>query len=131
MRRPDEAATSASRRRGCAEADAFYASLAPRPAQRTTRRSSSARRSPGLVWGKQSYHYDVAALARRRPGGAAAAGPTRDGRNTGWRELNNARRPVDARPWEYPWYAAWDLAFHCLPLALIDPDFAKSQLLLL
>ena len=77
------------------------------------------------------YHYDVAGgSTATRPAGAAVRA-RRTGRNADWRELNNGDVLSMPDGWEYPWFAAWDLAFHCLPLALIDPDFAKDQLLLL
>jgi hypothetical protein len=83
----------------------------------------------GMVWSKQFYNYDVRAWARgdeTQPKPAA----TRT-RNADWDHLVNDDVISMPDKWEYPWYAAWDLAFHCLPLALIDPDFAKQQLVLL
>ena len=71
------------------------------------------------------------ALARRRPGSAAAAARSRRVRNGDWRHLDNHDVMLMPDPWEYPWYAAWDLAFHCVTLAHIDPEFAKRQLVLL
>ena len=85
----------------------------------------------GLLWGKQFYHYDVAALARRRPGPAAAAAARRGGRNARWRTFDAFDVISMPDKWEYPWFAAWDLAFHCVALAHVDPAFAKYQLLLL
>ena len=85
----------------------------------------------GLVWGKQSYHYDVGRWLDGDPAGPPPPHGRADGRNADWRELNNADVISMPDPWEYPWYAAWDLAFHCIPFALIDPAFAKAQLLLL
>jgi len=84
----------------------------------------------GLIWTKQLYLYDVAAWLDGDSETPAPAG-RRKGRNSGWRELNT--RDILSMPdgWEYPWFAAWDLAFHMLPMALIDPDFAKDQLLLM
>ena len=73
----------------------------------------------------------VAQWLQRRPGAAAAAAERTHGRNRDWRHLNNADIISMPDKWEYPWYAAWDLAFHCVPLALIDPEFAKEQLVLL
>ena len=81
----------------------------------------------GMIWSKQFYHYDVRAVARRRSGAAAAARRSASsGRNDDWQHLNNADIISMPDKWEYPWYAAWDLAFHCIPLALIDPEFAKA-----
>ena len=70
-------------------------------------------------------------MAARRPAAAAAAAGRQRGRNGDWRHLNNADIMSMPDKWEYPWYAAWDLAFHCVALAHVDPDFAKDQLLLL
>src|SRR5262249_33523395 len=79
----------------------------------------------------QYYYYDVRRWLR---GDSAQPDPPRSrraGRNHEWRHLNNEDIISMPDKWEYPWYAAWDLAFHCLPLALIDPDFAKEQLILM
>ncbi len=84
----------------------------------------------GLLWNKQSYHYDV----RRWLAGDStqpAPDPRRwTGRNHEWTHLYNSDVISMPDKWEYPWYAAWDLAFHCVAMALIDPDFAKEQLIL-
>ena len=85
-----------------------------------------------MLWSKQFYHYDVNRWLARRSGRAraaarnAAAAATASGAH-----LHNADVISMPDKWEYPWYAAWDLAFHCIPLALVDPDFAKQQLVLL
>ena len=85
-----------------------------------------------MLWSKQFYHYVVDRLARGRPRTAAAAGGTRStaATATGQHLFN---RDIISMPdkWEYPWYAAWDLAFHMIPFARIDPQFAKEQLLLM
>ena len=84
----------------------------------------------GMVWSQQFYHYDVERwLEGDRPVSPPAA--RLSGRNAGWRHLDN--RDILAMPdkWEYPWYAAWDVAFHCVVLAHLDPAAAKHQLLLL
>ena len=84
----------------------------------------------GLLWGKQSYHYDI----RRWLAGDAtqpAPAPQRlQGRNHRWTHLHNSDVISMPDKWEYPWYAAWDLAFHCVAMAVIDPEFAKEQLIL-
>ena len=67
-------------------------------------------------------------MAARRSAAAAAAGRPPAGRNADWEHLNNADIVSMPDKWEYPWYAAWDLAFHCIALAQVDPDFAKDQL---
>lgn len=88
------------------------------------------RRSRDL-WSKQFYHYNVRRWLRDDPAGPEPSRERQRGRNSGWTHLNNADVLSLPDKWEYPWHAAWDLAFHCVPLALIDPDFAKEQLLLL
>ena len=112
------------------EADEFYQAIAPKDLnadERMVQRQAFA----GLLWSKQFYHYNVRRWLRGDP---AQPEPPRErlrGRNSGWTHLNNADVISMPDKWEYPWYAAWDLAFHAIPLALIDPDFAKEQLLLL
>ena len=84
----------------------------------------------GLLWGKQSYHYDVGRWLR---GDSTQPKPDPlrlQGRNHDWIYLHNSDVISMPDKWEYPWYAAWDLAFHCVAMALIDPDFAKAQLVL-
>jgi hypothetical protein len=113
-----------------AEADAFHATLTSgtlSPDEALVQRQAFA----GLIWSKQSYHYDVEEWLAGDPAMPPPPLGRRDGRNSGWTELNNADVLSMPDTWEYPWYAAWDLAFHCLPLAVIDPAFAKEQLLLL
>ncbi len=111
------------------EADAYFAALTPAgmPAERAmVLRQAVA----GLMWGKQFFHYDVDRWLAGDPAGPPPP-PGRDhGRNAEWRHLNNADVISMPDPWEYPWYAAWDLAFHCVPIAHVDPEFAKAQLLL-
>jgi hypothetical protein len=110
------------------EADEFYATLIPDGAsgdEAAVMRQAFA----GMVWSQQFYHYNVA----RWLDGDLLPPPAerKSGRNANWRHLNN--HDVIAMPdkWEYPWYASWDLAFHCVVLAHIDPSSAKHQLLLL
>ncbi len=112
------------------EADAFYAHVVPgdltADAKNVMRQSLA-----GMLWGKQYYGYDVARWLKGDPDQPAPP-PGRDkGRNAGWQHLFNADVLSMPDKWEYPWYAAWDLAFHTIPLALVDPDFAKAQLILL
>jgi hypothetical protein len=85
----------------------------------------------GLLWNKQFYHYSVKEWLAGDPEQPPPPAGHEHGRNVDWQHLFN--RDVISMPdkWEYPWYAAWDLAFHMLPFAKIDPEFAKSQLLLL
>jgi len=113
-----------------AEADQFYAERIPAEsssAERLVARQAYA----GLLWSKQFYHYAVEAWLEGDPDQPTPSPARRLGRNHDWTHLFN--RDVISMPdkWEYPWYAAWDLAFHMLPMATIDPDFAKSQLLLM
>ena len=84
----------------------------------------------GLLWTKQFYHYDVRRWLEGDPTQPPPPPERRRGRNREWTHLYNSDVISMPDKWEYPWYAAWDLAFHCLPLALVDPDFAKEQLIL-
>ena len=113
-----------------AEADEFYAALTP--AEASADEALVLRQAlAGMLWSKQFYHYDVRRWLDGDPDGPEPPPERRLGRNAAWTHLDN--RDVISMPdtWEYPWYAAWDLAFHCIPLAHVDPEFAKSQLLLL
>ena len=113
-----------------AEADEFYAELTPAgtpPDEALVLRQALA----GMLWSKQFYNYSVQRWLEGDPAGPAPPPQRRFGRNSDWQHLDN--RDVISMPdkWEYPWYAAWDLAFHCVALARLDPEFAKFQLLLL
>jgi hypothetical protein len=113
-----------------AEADEFYASLVPRELsaeEKNVYRQALA----GLLWTKQFYFYDVDRWLRGDPAFPAPPAERNEGRNSHWRHLYNSEILSVPDKWEYPWYAAWDLAFHCIPLALCDSDFAKQQLTLL
>ncbi|WP_238247173.1 MGH1-like glycoside hydrolase domain-containing protein, partial [Methylobacterium persicinum] len=113
-----------------AEADAFYAVLQhgmSDPDARLVQRQALA----GMLWSKQFYHFDVRRWLMGDPTQPAPPAERRRGRDHEWTHLNNADIISMPDTWEYPWYAAWDLAFHCVTFALIDPDFAKGQLLLL
>ena len=112
------------------EADAFYADLQQDlkdPDARNVQRQAFA----GMIWSKQFFYYDVAEWLKGDPGCPPPPGERKRGRNADWQHLNNANIISMPDKWEYPWYAAWDLAFHCIPLALVDADFAKDQLVLL
>ena len=85
----------------------------------------------GLLWSKQFYHLDVRTWLDGDPAGPPPTESRKKGRNHEWSNLYNADVLSMPDKWEFPWYAAWDLAFHCIPLAQIDPDFAKEQLTLL
>jgi hypothetical protein len=112
------------------EADKFYAALAPavvNEAESTVLRQAMA----GLLWSKQFYHYDVDRWLDGDPDQIAPPPGRAAIRNGTWRHLNTHDVILIPDPWEYPWFAAWDLAFHCVTLAHIDPQFAKDQLILL
>jgi mannosylglycerate hydrolase MGH1-like protein len=117
----------ASRRR---EADEFYAVVQPRNANEDAK-AVQRQAFAGMLWSKQYYHYDVRRWLRGDPSQPDPPKSRRQGRNHEWKHLHNEDVISMPDKWEYPWYAAWDLAFHCLPLALIDPDFAKEQLILM
>jgi len=85
----------------------------------------------GMLWNKQFYHYDVYTWLEGDPAGPEPPPERLHGRNKDWTHLYNDDVISMPDKWEYPWYAAWDLAFHCIPLAIIDPDYAKEQLILL
>jgi hypothetical protein len=109
------------------EADEFYAAVAPAHSSADARRVMR-QALAGLLWSKQFYHLDVTRWLEGDPGQPPP--PRGRQRNREWTHLYNADVVSMPDKWEYPWYAAWDLAFHCIPLAMIDPDFAKSQLIL-
>ena len=112
------------------EADEFYSALIP-PDLSTDGRNIMRQAFAGLLWSKQFYHYDVSRWLRGDPTSPPPPRERLQGRNHEWTHLYNADVISMPDKWEYPWYAAWDLAFHCVPLALVDPQFAKDQLLLL
>ena len=112
------------------EADAFYSALQPRSLtddEQLVQRQALA----GMLWSKQYYAYDVTAWLRGDPAQPDPPDERLRGRNADWRHLATAEILSMPDTWEYPWFAAWDLAFHCIPLALVDAAFAKGQLLLL
>jgi hypothetical protein len=116
-----------SRRR---EADEFYgelqAELADADARMVQRQALA-----GMIWSKQFYYFDIPQWLQGDPTQPAPPQERKQGRNRDWPHLNNADVISMPDKWEFPWYAAWDLAFHCIPLALVDAEFAKSQLVLL
>ena len=112
-----------------AEADAFYAELQEGLDEDT--RAVQRQAFAGMIWSKQFFHYDVPEWLGGDPAQPAPPRERKHGRNSEWFHLNNADIISMPDKWEYPWYAAWDLAFHCIPFALIDAEFAKSQLILL
>ncbi|MCB9280719.1 MAG: glucosidase [Lewinellaceae bacterium] len=84
----------------------------------------------GMLWSKQYYHIDIPRWLNGDPGQPPPPESRKTGRNHQWWTLNNEDIISMPDKWEYPWYAAWDLGFHCVPLAMIDPGFAKRQLIL-
>ncbi len=84
----------------------------------------------GMLWSKQFYYYDVEEWINGDRGQPKPPQQREEGRNKDWLHLNNADIISMPDKWEYPWYATWDLAFHCIPLSIIDPEFAKQQLVL-
>ncbi|MFO1306507.1 MAG: glucosidase [Burkholderiales bacterium] len=124
---PDFDATFALRR---GEADAFYKRITPFDLPddvRNVQRQAFA----GLLWSKQYYRYMVERWLEGDPAGPPPPASRQKGRNHNWRHMAAADVLSMPDKWEYPWFAAWDMAFHTIPLAMIDPDFAKQQLILL
>ncbi len=112
------------------EADAFYAARIP--AALDAEETRVARQAyAGLLWSKQFYHYALNEWVAGDPSQPTPPQERTRGRNAEWKHLYNADVISMPDAWEYPWYAAWDLAFHALPLARVDGAFAKEQLLLL
>ena len=112
------------------EADEFYDTVIPGHLSDDAR--SVMRQSlGGLLWSKQFYHYVIEQWLDGDPATPKPPAERVKGRNHEWRHLYNADVISMPDKWEYPWYAAWDLAFHCVPLALVDSEFAKEQLLLM
>jgi hypothetical protein len=112
------------------EADEFYATVIPQdlsPDARNVMRQGFA----GMLWSKQFYHYIIRDWLQGDLGNPPPPEERRKGRNHEWTHLYNADVISMPDKWEYPWYAAWDLAFHCIPLALLDSDLAKEQLTLM
>ena len=112
------------------ESDEFYAEIIPDnlsdDAKNVMRQSLA-----GMLWSKQYYHYEIKSWLEGDNNQPAPPESRRHGRNAEWSHLFNADVISMPDKWEYPWYAAWDLAFHAIPLALVDADFAKEQLLLM
>jgi hypothetical protein len=113
-----------------AETDAFYAALQKDIADEDMRRIQR-QAFAGMLWNKQLYYFKVAEWLDGDPLQPAPPASRKHGRNSDWRHLLAGDIISMPDKWEYPWFAAWDLAFHCLTLSLIDADFAKQQLLLL
>jgi hypothetical protein len=113
-----------------AEADEFYAELTPgtaTPDEAMVMRQAFA----GMLWSKQLYNYDVTRWLDGDPAQPTPAQARKSGRNSRWRNFDAFDIMSMPDKWEYPWFAAWDLAFHSVALAHLDPAFAKYQLILL
>ena len=112
------------------EADEFYATVTP-PSLTSDAKNVMRQAVAGMLWSKQFYHYVVKQWLEGDSGNPLPPQERRNGRNHEWTHMYNGDIISMPDKWEYPWYAAWDLAFHCIPLALVDPDFAKEQLTLM
>ena len=113
-----------------AEADEFYAELSA-PDSTAEVRSVQRQAWAGMLWSKQFFYYDVRDWLRGDTAQPPPPVERKAGRNASWTHLNNADVISMPDKWEYPWFAAWDLAFHTVALARVDPEFAKHQLVLL
>ena len=113
-----------------AEANEFYANIIP-PTLSADAQNVFRQAMGGLFWSKQFYNYDVRVWLEGDPGSPPPPSQRWMQRNHNWTHLYNSDVISMPDKWEYPWYAAWDLAFHCVALALADPDYAKEQLILL
>ena len=112
------------------EADEFYDSL-QRELHDADKRMVQRQAFAGMIWSKQFFNFNVLEWLKGDETQQSPATERKHGRNWEWAHLNNAEIISMPDKWEYPWYASWDLAFHAIPLALIDAQFAKEQLLLL
>ena len=113
-----------------AEADEFYAPLSD-PGSSDDLRNVQRQGFAGMLWSKQFYCYDVKTWLYGDPAQPPPPPERLQGRNSDWTHLYNSDIISMPDKWEYPWYAAWDLAFHCLTLSLVDSEFAKEQLILM
>jgi hypothetical protein len=112
------------------EADAFYAGL-QRDIVDADARMVQRQAFAGMIWSKQFFHYNVEQWLQGDPVQPPPPPERKRGRNHDWTHVDCAEVISMPDKWEYPWFAAWDLAFHCIPLAVVDAEFAKSQLVLL
>ncbi len=111
------------------EADEFYAEL-QQGVEGDDARAVQRQALAGMLWTKQFYYWDIPQWLKGDPAMPPPPAQRLHGRNHEWLHLNNADVISMPDKWEYPWYASWDLAFHCIPLAMLDPEFAKAQLVL-
>lgn len=113
-----------------AEADEFYASI-QHPTIDENEQHIQRQAFAGLMWSKQFYHYSIELWLKGDPGQPTPPPERLKGRNASWQHLYNLDVISMPDKWEYPWYAVWDLAFHTIPIAMIDPEWAKRQLVLM
>lgn len=111
------------------EADEFYAAILPKGMNEDMARIQR-QALAGILWSKQYYHFDVEHWLTTSDGITPISHNKMYGRNSDWKHLKNQDIIMMPDKWEYPWYAAWDLAFQCISMAVVDPTFAKHQLLL-
>lgn len=111
------------------DADEFYGEIQERVKDREMR-NIQRQAYAGMMWGKQFYYYNVDRWLDGDPGRYQPPKERKKGRNSTWRHMYNQDIISMPDKWEYPWYAVWDSAFHCIPIARIDPEFAKNQLVL-
>lgn len=111
------------------EADEFYEQFATKK-QHGDLANIQRQAFAGMLWSKQYYYIDIPQWLNGDPGQVPPPENRKHGRNSDWKTLNNQDIISMPDKWEYPWYAAWDLAFHCVPLAMVDAEFAKEQLIL-
>jgi Mannosylglycerate hydrolase MGH1-like glycoside hydrolase domain/Glycosyl hydrolase family 63 C-terminal domain len=110
-----------------AEAEEFYGAV-QKPCLGEDEKNIQRQALAGMLWSKQFFYYNVEQWISGDPGMAPPPEHRANGRNQGWSHLNNFDIISMPDKWEYPWYAGWDLAFHCIPFAIVDADFAKRQL---
>jgi hypothetical protein len=110
-----------------AEADEFYSAI-QKPDLSEDEKRLQRQALAGMLWTKQFFYYNIEQWLNGDPGYKSVPERRLQGRNREWQHLNNFDIISMPDKWEYPWYAAWDLAFHCIPLAIVDADFAKRQL---
>ncbi|MEP7373359.1 MAG: glucosidase [Chitinophagaceae bacterium] len=111
------------------EADEFYAAILPKGMSEDMAQIQR-QALAGILWSKQYYHFDVEQWLTTTDGVTPVSNNKMTGRNSDWKHLKNQDIIMMPDKWEYPWYAAWDLAFQCISMAVVDPTFAKHQLLL-
>jgi len=111
------------------EADEFYSAILPKELNGDMAKIQR-QALAGILWNKQYYHFDVERWLNTSDGITPESPSRKTGRNYDWSHLKNQDIIMMPDKWEYPWYAAWDLAFHCISMAVVDPTFAKHQLLL-